>query len=539
MNKTDKTGKNWKAETCPLTAEGVDQASEVISEELQKFGLQSREIQRMRLSAEEILLCWLKTEDMKGTFRVEIGRRFRRITLTLRCMGPAVNPLADEGEEFGDQDPGYSILTALGLAPSWQYQDGVNIVTATQKTGKSMNMLLQILIAVIAALIVGGLCSLGGSGTRDFVLDSLVSPVFNAYLGLLSCIIGPMMLLCMIWNVFNIGDARKLGEIGTSLMGRFILVDVIVGIVSLLAGLLIFQIPISSGGEGQSVLQSVVEMVMDIIPSNIIEPFASGNTLQIVFLGILIGVTMLFIKDRVQELGQVISEANTLMMTILSGLSAVIPLFVFLSVIRLILQGTLAENASGLLVVILMCVAVMFLDVAVETLLLMRRGFPLGEIAKDMGPFFLIALTTSSSSAAFSQEKDCLDEKIGVDRKMSGFALPFGNVVFMPAVVVFLILIPLFSAKLYGVELSFATLLLCLLNAVILSIATPPVTGGGISIVMMMLMQLGVPLEACTLAIAAEAILEFPATAANLYDLAVQMICQADNIHLLNREEKE
>ena len=198
-------------------------------------------------------------------------------------------------------------------------------------------------------------------------------------------------------------------------------------------------------------------------------------------MGAVVGVVMILLRDRLQALGQVVEQSNAVVQFILSAISALVPGFIFLSVLRLMLQGALAQSAAGLLRVVALSVALSALEVVLETLSLMKAGLSPLQAVRKLGPPFLIALTTASSAAAFPSMMHCCRKELGIDEKLTNFALPFGSVVFMPHAVNLFILVPLFAAQVYGVELSTGSLVLCVVNAVVLSVAAPPIPGGAIS----------------------------------------------------------
>jgi Na+/H+-dicarboxylate symporter len=342
------------------------------------------------------------------------------------------------------------------------------------------------------------------------------------------------MFLSMVWGILNIGDTRQLGTIGKQLLSRFLLISTVFGVVCLAAALLVFRPRMSGAQSGQAVIQSVIEMLLDIITGNIVEPVLTGNTLQILFMGAVVGVVMLILRERAQVLTQAVEQANALVQTVLSVISSLTPGFIFLSVLRLILQGTLVQSAAGLLKAIVLSVALTAVEIIVETLSLMKQGVSPAQAVKKLSAPFLIALTTASSAAAFPQMMDCCHKKLGVEEKLANFALPFGSVVFMPHAVNLFIIVPLFATQIYDVELTAGSLILCVINAVILSVAAPPIPGGAISCYTLMLLQLGVPLEAISLAAAANVVLDFTATGGNLYALLVQLTHGAKNLHMLD-----
>jgi len=530
-----------------FSSEDIDAASDFIFETLNRFGLDRKDALRTRLSAEEVLLNWqsaaaLQADPPHAGCVIEISRRFGRISLTLSTMGMPVNPLVpseeddkEDVEQYGTGNLGRAMLENLGLSLSWQYRSGCNIVSCSLKRKQKMSQLSQVLLAVTAALLFGWLGLLLPQHVQDTLLVTLLNPLFNTFLGTFSCIVGPLMFLSMVWGIINIGDTRQLGTIGKKLLSRFMVISAIVGIICAAVAIPFFHISLSGTQSGQAIMQSVVEMILDIIPGNVVEPFLTGNTLQILFMGAAVGIVMIMLHDRMQVLSSVVEQSNALVQVILSTISSLTPAFIFLSILRLILQGTLTESAAGLLRVILLSVILSAAEITIETLSLMKLGVSPIQAARKMGRPFLIALTTASSAAAFPAIFQCCEKDLGIDNKLSNFALPFGSVVFMPHAVNLFILVPLFTAQMYGVEITIGTLILCVLNAVILSVAAPPIPGGAISCYTLMFMQLGIPLEAISLAAAANVVLDFTATSGQLYDLMVQLIHGAGKLDMLDK----
>ena len=390
------------------------------------------------------------------------------------------------------------------------------------------------LFAAGLALVLGGLGLLLPQSWKDVLLESLLNPVFNTFLGLFACVVGPMMFLSLVWGIVNIGDTRQLGVIGRKLLGRFLVISSVFGVFCMGAALLWFRPALGGTQNSQTILQSIVEMVLDIVPANIVEPFLSGNTLQILFLGAVVGLVMILLGDRLRALGEVVEQSNAVVQFILSAISALVPGFIFLSVLRLMLQGALAQSAAALLRAVALSVALTAVEVVLETVSLAKLGVPPLKAARKLGPSFLIALTTASSAAAFPTMMDCCRKELGIDEKLMNFALPFGSVVFMPHAVNLFIVVPLFAAQVYGVELTAGSLVLCVVNAVILSVAAPPIPGGAISCYTLMFLQMGIPLEAISLAAAANVVLDFTATAGQLHDLLVQLTHGAHRMGLLD-----
>ncbi|MBQ9932081.1 MAG: cation:dicarboxylase symporter family transporter [Firmicutes bacterium] len=533
----DKNTAKYKRRTFTFSPEDIDAASDFTFGALDSFGLPRKDALRVRFSQEEVLLNWREREDRSETFTVELQHRLGRIQHSVRCQGASCNPLAIEvTEDYGSQRLGQSMLENLGLSSAWQYRDGANVVSTSLRRKQKLSQLAQVVLAVVLAAVFGWLGLLLPDKWIDGLLTMVLDPLFNTFLGIFTCIVGPMMFLAMVWGIVNIGDVRQLGSIGKKLLGRFLMGSMGLGIIVTFIAVFYYGLDLSGTQGGQAVVQSIVEMILDIIPGNVVEPFLSGNTLQILFMGVVVGIGIILLRERMTILTHVVEQSNAVVQLILSAISRLVPAFIFLSVFRLILQGTLAQSASGLLKVILVTVIISAADILIQTLTLTKHGLSVGQAFKKLSPTLLIALSTASSAAAFPEMLNASTKKLGVDEKLVNFALPFGSVVFMPHAVILFIMIPLFFAQSYGIELTAGSIIICLINAVVLSVAAPPIPGGAISCYTLMFLQLGIPLEAIALAAAANVVLDFTATAGQIHSLLVQLTHGAKRMGMVKEE---
>ncbi len=506
-----------------LSAEGIDNASDFIAEELGKVKVSKRDALRLRLSVEEILLVWHKsdkTEKTEKTVTIELTKRFKRINLSLSCIGASVNPMgSNDFEDYGGSLFGRSMLENLGLSPSWAYRDGINVVSASVKLLNSKNQSIYVAFSIALAIFLGYICGFLPQTVRNALLTDFLDPLFDTFLNLLSCIVGPMIFLSIAWGIFNIGDTQQLGIIGKKLLLRFLLAGLIVGIFSTLASLLVWQIMPTATAGGENIFAKLFEMVLGIIPSDIVSPFADGNTLQILFLGALTGVAMIMLENRIPVISQAVKQANAMVQFMISGIGALVPCFIFLSLFRLMLEGTLKNSIGGILSVILLSLCLSAVELIIEAVCASGNDIKFKNIVRKIIPVFLVAISTASSTVTYSETVSCCKKKMGINKKLLHFAIPFGTCIFMAHTVNVMIVITMFSAKYFGVALSIEAIIMCIFTAIILSVAAPPVPGGTLTCYTLLFTQLGIPLEALSIAVAADILLDFSATAGDTCSL--------------------
>lgn len=494
----------------------------------------SREVQRYRLTAEECLLRWLDGAGEGRRLTLTAGRRFlSNPRFVLACDGEACNPLVPADDEIGVY--GGSVLSALGLSPTYTYRGGRNVLTFELKA-EARKPLTGLLLIVLSSVLVG---VLGGlvipEQVRAFLLDNFINPVYDTFFNILSCIAGPMIFLSVAWGVYGIGDASTLSRIGKKMMLTY------VGAVFLSTALSAVFFPVmglrlSAADMSGSQLSSIIRMVLGIFPSNIIEPFLSGNTLQIILLSFVVGIALVYLGQRTQSVARAIEQINNLVQFLMGFIGRLVPYVVFIVVVSLFWSGTLGVLASSwkLLAIILINFSLIILGYYARSALAARTG--LFRLMRKCLPNLLIALSTASSSATFSSSMEISEKELGVSPSVSSFGVPLAMVMHKPSCAVNFLLVSFFFARQYGVETSAAWLATAVISSAVLAIATPPIPGGGAASYTVLFVQLGLPAEALAIALSLDMITDFLMTATDMYCLPVILLNVADKLGLLDRE---
>ena len=68
-----------------------------------------------------------------------------------------------------------------------------------------MSQILQLGLAILSAIALGGICLLLPDKVSGFIAADLVAPVFDTFMGLLSAIAGPIIFLSVVWGICGIG----------------------------------------------------------------------------------------------------------------------------------------------------------------------------------------------------------------------------------------------------------------------------------------------------------------------------------------------
>ena len=520
-----------------LNLTNIDKASQTVTDFLSNEKVAPKEVQRIRLSVEEILLKYFDSAGDGVNFEVITSKRFRTLKIELAVDGDSIDPFAD-GE--GEGTILNNLLSNFGLAPTWRYKNGKNIIIFTAKKQKKLSQILQLGIAILSAIALGGFCFLLPDKVSDFIATDLVAPVFDTFMGLLSAIAGPIIFLSVVWGICGIGDMATFGKIGKKMIGRFLLVSIIVGAAMTALFALMFQTSAIGGAAFE--FSDLYEMILDIIPSNLFAPFIEGNSLQIIFIAIIVGIamlvglTMLFLGNRIPIMINVVDQLNVVMQTIMSAVSSFIPFFVFGSIFNMIVGGNLLSVAKSYKLILVMLLGDLVLMAAYLLLVSVRKKVTPLTLFKKLMPTYIIGLTTASAVAAYQTNISTCEKKLGIDKKLIDIGIPLGQVIFMPGAIVLFVAAAFGMAETYGVAITPTWMFTVFIISVILAIAAPPVPGAALTCYTILFMQLGIPTEAIAVVIALNVILEFVATAVNLFCLQTELVELSGSLQTLKTE---
>ena len=221
------------------------------------------------------------------------------------------------------------------------------------------------LIYTFAALIMG---ILFGTIMGEFLPETLISglstyvlvPVKTMFMNALKIIIAPVVFFSIVSCIAQFKDISELGRIGIKVMGMYLITTVIAVFLSMGLTLLLrpgeFGFALDLSGAVQNievdtnVETSLINTIVNIVPSNFIKPFLESDTLQLIFLAVLCGVAVGMIGDYSAVLQNLFDACNSLFLTITTIISRFIPVAIFCSIVLIMVE----TGSSSLLYVLSM-----------------------------------------------------------------------------------------------------------------------------------------------------------------------------------------
>lgn len=520
------------SEKFKLTPAEIDRISEMISDKLKSLALERKTITRLRLAVEDVLLRWLEQLGEETPCAVKMGQRFGKPYIEIRGRGIRVQSMEETEEEYGSFLYS-SLLTQACLSFGTDYKEGENRILINPVPKARVNQVWMILMALVLAVLAGLLVSQLPTEVKA-VIDGIANPLLDTILGALRAISSPMIFLAICWGIVSIGDVGTLGRIGRKVLSRLIVFTYVMIGTSAVLVLGLFRTGGTFASRGTEALFQIYDMILDVIPDNIVAPFLDGNALQIICLGICVGIALLVLGEKVSATMAIVDQMNAVVQFLMSVIGKSVPLFVFLSVFTIVMSDSLKNLQNMVKVIVLVALFCLFWPLLYAMILSRKYKIPVGAVIKKMMPTFLVAVTTASSAAAFDTNMETCEKELGIPSKISNFAVPLGQVIFMPMGGVEFMINAMFMAGVYGVDITLPWMVICIIVCGLLSIATPPIPGGALTCFTVLFAQLGIPAEAIALSMAADVILDFVVTASDLCCLQAELTMATEKLGMLD-----
>lgn len=379
----------------------------------------------------------------------------------------------------------------------------------------------QILIAFIIAVILG-ITIPQYSGYIKWLGD--------IFLRALKMIIVPLVFSSIVSGVANIGDAKNLGRIGIKTFGYYLSTSLI----AILLGL--FLVNMIRPGIGADLgltttmpeitgAGSISEILLKMIPSNIVQSLYNADMLAIIFFSILFGFFITRVPKKHSDF--LLNLFNSIFEVMMKLTSFVIK-FAPLGILGIV-TGVVAEQAAdkSKLISTAQHLGIYFLTVL--TGLIIHTFIILPLIIKALGkinPFLhfkamslpiITAFTTSSSSATLPFTMEAIEQNAGVSNKISSFVLPLGATVNMNGTALYECVAAMFIAQAYGIELSIVQQIIVVITALLAAIGSAGIPMAGLVMMSVVLSAVNLPLEGIGLILAVDRPLDMFRTVVNVF----------------------
>jgi Na+/H+-dicarboxylate symporter len=389
-----------------------------------------------------------------------------------------------------------------------------------------MSLANKVLIALILGIAAGGALNVSGLTENTFIDQNIINGVFllggKLFVNALKMLVVPLVLFSLIPGIVGIGDIRLLGKIGTKSFILYIATTAI-AITTAITFAVAFgigtemTIPFEPNFEGKEAASSTLDILIGIVPANIFEAMVEAKMLSIIFFSIFFGIALLSISKEAPELVSFIEQVSKVIMRMVDIVMWFAPYAVFCLVAKAIadLGFDLVQQLAGYFIVVMIA---LFFHAFVTQMAILKifTGLDIRMFLNKMRNAQLFAFSTSSSGATIPVTLRTVQQRLGVDRAVSSFSVPFGATINMDGTAIMQGVATVFVANLYGVELGLIGYVTVVVTAVLASIGTAAVPSVGLVMLTLVFNQVGLPVEAIGIIIGVDRLIDMTRTAVNV-----------------------
>lgn len=245
-----------------------------------------------------------------------------------------------------------------------------------------------------------------------------------------------------------------------------------------------------------------LQRLVDVIPSNIFSSLSdNGSMLKVIFFALFFGISLLFIpKEKGEPVVRLVNGIMEVFLKMVDLIMQAAPFFVFA-----LLAGTISKMAgddvskvleifkglSWYSLAVFLGLVLMVVGFYPLLLKLIVRKIPFSGFFKAMSPAQTLAFSTSSSAATLPVTMECVEDNLGVDKKITSFVLPIGATVNMDGTSLYQAVAVVFLAQFHMIDLTIAQQLTIVLTATLASIGSAAVPSAGLVMLIIVLQSVG------------------------------------------------
>ena len=329
------------------------------------------------------------------------------------------------------------------------------------------------------------------------------------FLNSMQLVIVPMIFTSIALAMCRISDTKTLGRLSYKTIGGFLGTSffalILAGIVGLFANKMgLFNVNINNitaqtGSTGSNPLLIFVNA----IPNNITSVFSTnGSILSIVFLAVVTGLSINHLGKEILVLKKLLEDINKIITVFLTFLITKFgPFAIFILLTRTFAIYGVEHLKPALAYVITVVITLLvFLIFGYALFIFVTTRLNPMPFVKKIGKVAMFGFSTSSSAATLPLNTKTTVDELGVNNEIASFILPLGMTINMNGTAIMQVIAAIFIASSAGYDVTFGSISLIAILALIASIGTPAAPGAGAVILFTVLSGMGYQNDAAVLA---------------------------------------
>lgn len=361
-------------------------------------------------------------------------------------------------------------------------------------------------------------------GFKYPLIAKMIAPIGEIYINLLKMAVIPILISAIVSNVARLANSNMVGTLLTKVLVVFSTTVIFVAVFGVLLGYFSkigadltqeqrevlgsfvetsefseeLEVSLSTSSASVEEKDLFVDFVVNIVPENIFQSLSLGNTMNLVFFCIILGVAIGVIRDYSGE-----TFINTMTACFLAFQNIINWIIYFLPIGLVCLIADQVE-ATGVEIVktmaeliIVFYIGALILIVINTLVIYIRSRKPLTKVIAALMDPVILAFSTRSSYATIPSSVECLEKKLYFERSVTNLIIPLGITLLRYGNIFYFAVVTMFIAQLYDINLGVTEFMVVIIGTIFAGMATAGATGfATISFIAVVLNPLGVPYEA-------------------------------------------
>lgn len=388
----------------------------------------------------------------------------------------------------------------------------------------------QILIGLILGIIVGAIFY------GNPKVETYLQPLGTMFINMIKMIVVPIIISTLIVGVAGTGNVKQLGKLGGKTMIYFQIVSLVAIIVGLSAANIfkpgegIDMSSLSKGDIDQYVQTTeevqnngFMDVIVGIIPSNIVQSMADGDMLPIIFFSVLFGLGLASIGEKGKPVLAFFQGVAGAMFWVTNAIMRFAPIGVFGLIGVTVSKFGLSSLVPLGKLMILVYATMIFFVIVVLGFICKMVGSSIFSIIKLLKDELILAYSTSSSETVLPKLMEKMENK-GCPRDIVSFVIPTGYSFNLDGSTLYQALAAIFIAQMYGIDLSVMEQVTLVLVLMITSNGIAGVPGVSFVVLLATLGTVGIPLEGLAFIAGVDRLLDMGRTVVNVLGNATATI---------------
>jgi proton glutamate symport protein len=411
---------------------------------------------------------------------------------------------------------------------------------------KKISLAWQIFIGLILGIIVGAVFY----GNPH--VEQILAPFGAVFLRLIKMIVVPIVISCLVVGVAGAGDMKSLGKLG----GKTLIYFEIITTVAIVVGLLVANIFHPGSGVDRTQLvksdmtayvttekttesHSKIDTFVNIVPTNVVQAFANGDMLAIIFFSVMFGLGVAAIGEKGEPILKFFRGTADAMFYVTNQIMKVAPIGVFALIGVTVSKFGLSSLIPLGKLVITVYGAMIFFIIVVLGIVAKIAGYNIFKLLGYLKDELILGYSTASSETVLPKIMEKM-ERIGCPKGITSFVIPTGYSFNLDGSTLYQAIAALFIAQMYGIHLSIGHQITLVLILMVTSKGIAGVPGVSIVVLLSTLGSVGIPVEGLAFILGVDRLLDMARTAVNVVgnSLAAIVISKWEGHKLKDRPEE-